>query len=202
MKLGRKDETNGGGLRATALVVAADRPLTNASRWGNAGKGSVTILVDVGSDTPIHVARRTRLTEDRWLVGGMEIPVSIDPAKPEEFEVDWDAIPSIEERVAANDPALADPLAAQRKVAEALKSAGVTEPALGLRQHGMTQGGFTRTVASGDPTPDRLAEAIEKAASQPAPPGKQRAVVVLATITESADSSTGGDIPTHDIDDF
>jgi hypothetical protein len=44
--------------------------------------------------------------------------------------------------------------------------------------------------ARGD-APDRLGEAIKEAAQKPAPPGKQRAVVVVATVTDSGDSSSG-----------
>ena len=53
------------------------------------------------------------------MVAGMEVPVTIDPDKPDRFEVDWDAVPDIEDRVAANDPTLADPAGARRKVAGA-----------------------------------------------------------------------------------
>ena len=177
-------------MRTTALVVDAEPPLTNASRWGNVGKGTVTILVHGGPDGPIYVARDLRLTEDRWLVRGMEIPVSIDPAKPERFEVEWDAIPSIEERVAANDPTLCDPSATQREIAAALESAGVSGPAPGVGRRGMAGGGVIGDEAAGDPISDRLEEAIQKAAQKPAPPGKQRAVVVIATAVSSGDSSS------------
>jgi hypothetical protein len=185
----KHDKVSAPGLRTTALVVDADPPVSNESRWGNV-KGTVTILVDNGSDGPIYVARNLRLTEDRWLVRGMEIPVSIDPAKPERFEIDWDAIPSIEQRVAANDPTLADPSATQRKIAAALESASVSGPAQGMARRGMAGGGATGT----GPTADHLDEAIQKAAKEPAPPGKQRAVVVIAAITSGGDSSSGGGV--------
>jgi hypothetical protein len=77
MALGRKsDEGSGSGMYATALVVDADPPAGSASRWGLTGKGSVTILVEHGPEGPIYAARDLKLTEDRWLVRGMEIPAS------------------------------------------------------------------------------------------------------------------------------
>jgi hypothetical protein len=56
-------------------------------------------------------------------VVGTEIPVRVDPERPGGFEIDWDAIPSMEERVAANDPTLADPIGAHTRAREALLAA-------------------------------------------------------------------------------
>ena len=70
----------------TALVVAADAPIDNAS-WLSRGRhydGNVRILIDEGPE-PIYVARRFRLDEDHWLVRGMEVPVKIAPERPGEF---------------------------------------------------------------------------------------------------------------------
>jgi hypothetical protein len=163
--LRRSDDTGGAVQRATALVVQADAPLDNAPHWGNVGLGTVRILLRSEPD-PIYVARSFRMDEHRWLVRGMEVPVAIDPAQPDRFEVEWDAIPSIEERVAAGDPALADPIGAARAVVAALKAAG---------------------LAGSDPSarPDRFQESIDAAAGAPAPPGKMRAVVLIATTTAS-----------------
>src|SRR5262249_41498439 len=72
-------------MQFTALVVDADPPVQGLSGLGGGAKGTVTILVEGGPDGPIYVAREMRLTEDRWLVGGMEIPVSLDPERPERF---------------------------------------------------------------------------------------------------------------------
>ncbi|HEY7257007.1 MAG TPA: hypothetical protein VH476_10030 [Solirubrobacterales bacterium] len=188
MALGRqRPRGNAPGLRATALVIDADPPVSGRALWGSSAKGTVTILIDDGPDGPICVARDFKLTEDRWLVRGMEIPVSLDPSRPERFEVEWDAIPSIEERVAANDPTLADPVATRGRIAAALESAGVSGPAVGVGRRGLTGGIAVST--NGDPQ-DRLREAVREAAQKPAPPGKQRAVVVIATATSSGDTSS------------
>ncbi len=180
-------------MRATALVVDTDPPVSSVARWAGSTKGTVTILV---ADGPIYVARDFKLTEDRWLVPGMEIPVSLDSSRPERFEIEWEAIPSIEERVAANDPTLADPAGTQRRIAAALESAGVSGPAAGPARRGMTGG---VGVSPRGNAADRLEAAVKDAARKPAPPGKQRAVVVVATVTTSGDSSGGDGLDASDL---
>jgi hypothetical protein len=106
-------------VHTTGLVVGATDPVDNKLRLGNRNRGWVRIIADVGGNR-VNAVGRFDLTENRWLVVGMEIPVSVDPAKPGDFEIDWNAIPSMEERVAANDPTLADPIRAHQKAQEAL----------------------------------------------------------------------------------
>lgn len=187
----------------TALVVAADAPIDNASRWsrGRHYEGNVRILVEEGSE-PIYVARRFRLDECHWPVAGMKVPVKIDPDRPDEFEIDWAGVPSIEERVAANDPALADPRGARRRVTEALEAAGV----MGSKHLGPLPDGIGGVLASAEEakraaTPDRFGEHLERAAREPAPPGKTRAVALVSAITASVvprqpDGGGGTDITT------
>jgi hypothetical protein len=163
MSFGRKTRGTEAGRQATALVVEADAPPQGATRRSNVGKATVRILVDAGAG-PIVASRSSHLKKEQWLVAGMEVPVAIDPNQPDRFEVRWEAIPDIEARAAANDPVLADPLAARQKVVEALTSAG---------------------IAAADPraaSADRFKEAMEKAAQEPAPAGKRRAVVLISTI--------------------
>jgi hypothetical protein len=185
MAFGRKkSEVSEGGIHATALVVEAGSPIDNAPPIGKRGRGTVRILADAGSG-PVYVARSFRLTPDRWLVRGMEIPVAIDPGNPDEFEVDWDAIPSIEERAAANDPVLADPHGAAAKVVEAMRSAGLMGPDTDALPGGLGQFIARSQEAERAATPDRFKEALEKAEQEPAPAGKERAVVLIATTTVS-----------------
>jgi hypothetical protein len=117
-------------------------------------------MADLGSGRRVY-DNKIRMTEAHWLVPGMEIDVSFDPARPDRFEVEWDALASMEQRAAANDPALADPIAARRRVAHAL---------------GLTQ------ADTGTARTERFERALERAATQPAPPGKLRAVALIATI--------------------
>jgi hypothetical protein len=148
------------GVRATALVVEAGAPPQGAPPFGRGSHGTVRVLVDNGSGAA-SLSATFKYREDRWLVPGMEVAVTIDPARPDHFEVDWGAVPSMEDRVAANDPTLADPMGAGRRVAEAL---------------GLTQ------ADTGSARSERFNEAMEKAAQTPAPAGRQRAVVLVATI--------------------
>jgi hypothetical protein len=117
-------------------------------------------MADLGSGRRLYDGK-IRMTEAHWLVPGMDLVVTPDPNHPDRFEVDWDSVPSMEDRAAANDPALADPVAARRKVAHAL---------------GLTQ------ADTGTDRTERVQRAIEQAGSQPAPAGKLRAVVLIATI--------------------
>jgi hypothetical protein len=157
-------------VRTTGLVVGTTDPIDNRLRLGNRNGGWVRVLADVGGNQ-VNAVGRFDLTEKRWLVVGMEIPVRLDPEKPGGFEIDWHAIPSMEERVAANDPTLADPVGAQKRAREALLAAVGTanDPA--------------------DATPERFEKAMKYAAEQSAPPGKTRAIVHVAAITTTVRTS-------------
>jgi hypothetical protein len=158
--LGRAGHGADNGMRATALVVEADAPPHGAPLVGNGSHGTVRILVDTGSGAA-PISRMFKFKDDHWLVRGMEVPVTVDPAQPDRFEVDWGAVPSMGDRVAANDPTLADPIGTARRVAEAL---------------GLTQDD------TGSARSERFNEAMKKAAQTPAPTGRRRAVVLIATI--------------------
>jgi hypothetical protein len=167
--LGRAGHEPDNGMRATALVVEADAPPQGAPPIGRGSHGNVMILVDNGSGAA-SISRKFKFGEDRWLVRGMEVAVTIDPGHPDTFEVDWGAVPSMSDRVAANDPTLADPIGAARRVAEAL---------------GMTQADTGRARS------ERFDEAMKKAAQTPAPAGRRRAVVLVTTIRGRAWSEPG-----------
>lgn len=169
---------SGGGVRATALVVSAEAPPEGGHRLSKLSKAAIRILVDAGSG-PALVERSSHLKREQWLVPGMEVVVTIDPGQPDEFEIDWSAVPPIEDRAAAGDPTLADPLRARRRVAEALSAAGIP---------GQAKAGVA----------DRVAEAMERAAGEAAPAGKQRAVVLVAAIrARLVPSGVDGGGPMH-----
>src|SRR3954466_10439000 len=167
--LGRAGHAPDNGVRATALVVEADAPPQGAPPLERGSHGNVRILVDNGSGAP-SISQKFRYRDDRWLVRGMEVAVTIDPGRPDSFEIDWGAVPSMRDRVAANDPTLADPIGAARRVAEAL---------------GLTQADTGRARSEG------FDEAMRKAAHTAAPAGKRRAVVLVATIRGRAWSEQG-----------
>lgn len=174
--------------KMSALVVEAEAPLDNRVLIGRLTLGTVRILIE--DATPqIYTAGKFKLDPDHWLVRGMTIPVSIDREKPQEFSIDWDAIPSMRERAAANDPTLVDPVGTQKKVGALVTTAtsaiDVTklppqiQEMLQQREHSM-------------PAPaDHFADALSKAATEPAPLGKVRAVVLISATTVTLES--GGD---------
>lgn len=103
--------------KTTALVIEEVAHPEGLPNLGPALSGPLRILADLGSGRRLYDAK-VRMSEAHWLVPGMDIEVEIDPNHPDRFEVDWESVPSMEARAAANDPALADPVAARRKVAQ------------------------------------------------------------------------------------
>ncbi len=156
-------------VRTTALVVGATDPIDNKLRLGNRNRGWVRVIADVGG-RQVNAVNRFDLTENRWLVVGMEIPVRVDPEQPASFEIDWDAIPSMEQRVAANDPTLVDPINARQRAQEALLAA------IGAPETGA------------DAAPERFKKAMRYVSERPAPAGKKWAIVHVAAITSTVRS--------------
>ena len=183
-----------GAEQMTALVIEADDPLDNRIKLGRSGKGQVRILVNE-KPSPIYVARDFKLDKDHWPVVGMELPVTIDPADPGKFEIRWDEVPSMEERAAANDPALADPVGAKKKAQQALLESGAAGPAGPYAPSGEVRETVVKAQAEaarqGDGRPDHWQESVDQAAQAPAPPGKTRAVVLLAA-SEASLRTEGG----------
>lgn len=151
-------------VHTTGLVVGTSDPIANKLRLGNRYRGWVRVIADAGGNQ-VNAVGRFDLTENRWLVVGMEIPVRVDPEKPGGFEIEWAAIPTMEERVAADDPTLVDPLGAQIRARAALLAAN---GAAASPRDGMLE---------------RFEKAMQYAAEQPAPAGKTRAIVHVAAIT-------------------
>jgi hypothetical protein len=183
-----------------ALVVHADDPLDNRIKIGTHGRSQLRILVDA-QPAPIYTVRGFKLDRDHWPVRGMHLPVTIDPSDPSRFEVDWARVPSIEQRVAANDPTLADPVGTQRRTMEKLIASGVAGPgadAAGPDVRGVVVAAQAAAFAAGpsEGMPDHFAESMERAATEPAPPGKARAVVLIAaseaTLRTEDDGSSSG----------
>lgn len=147
-------------LRRPALVTHVEAPPQCAPHHGALSCGSIRVVVDLGSG-PVELAGTFRFADDHWLVRGMDVTVLVDPARPTEFDVDWTCVASMSDRVAVNHPALADPFAAGRRVAQAL---GLTREDTGTRRQ------------------DRFAELMTAAAAAPPVAGKLHAVVLIATI--------------------
>lgn len=102
----------------------------------------------------------------------MQVPIAVDEDDPEHFDVDWDSIPTIEQRVAAQDPTLVDPRSAHSATLEAISTATVRGPAALEEAHQWGQPDHT----------DGFDTAMSGASSQPASDGKARAVILVATM--------------------
>jgi len=111
----------------TALVVEAVAPPEGGPSLEPGSNGPLRIMADLGSGRRLYDGK-IRMTEAHWLVPGMDVEVIHDPSHPDRFEIDWESLPSMERRAAANDPALADPVAARRKVAHALRECRPPRP--------------------------------------------------------------------------
>jgi hypothetical protein len=192
----KKGATGAGGETMTALVVEADDPLDNLVKLGKQARGTVRILIET-EPAPIYVAGRFKLDRDHWPVRGMELPVTIDPAKPDQFEIDWDAVPSIEERAADNDLTLADPAGTRKRTMEALLASGAAGPGAdtapeGVREVVVAAQAAEAKLDKGSGLPEHLKESMDKAAQTPAPAGKTRAVVLIAA-SEATLRTVGAD---------
>jgi hypothetical protein len=202
----KKKDDGAGTQQMTALVVEADDPLDNRVKVGKSTQGTVRILIDT-KPAATYVARSFKLDRDHWPIRGMELPVLIDPAKPDQFEIDWEQVPSIEERAAANDPTLADPRGTKKKTMETLIASGAAGP--GADVQGWT--GATpdipqdvrqvvvaaqaAEVKKGEQSgmADHFQESLDKAAQEPAPAGKTRAVALISASEATLRQEGGGD---------
>lgn len=155
-------------LRTTAMVIKINPPAQNYHRF----VGPLTVVADLPSGPRPLIRRAVSITGDRWLVPGMQVPIAVDPDDPDHFDVDWDSIPPIEQRVTAQDPTLVDPRTAVAATLEATGTATMRGEAALAQAH---------SWGRPDPT-DGFDAAMADAASKPAPEGKTRAVVIVASM--------------------
>jgi hypothetical protein len=186
--------------RMTALVVETDDPLDNRMGRGDHSLGLVRILTD--GPSPLLAAGRFKLDRDHWVVRGMRLPVAIDPAAPDGFEIAWEEVPSIEARVAANDPTLADPTATRDAVMQALGAAGVMADAANKAPQDPRVVALAAQVAAGawdDPDGSRanFQSSLDDAAAAAAPAGSERAVALVATSLATLKQEGGGEQDIH-----
>jgi hypothetical protein len=170
------------GMRTTALIIETGDPIDDEviPHGDNVHDTATTrILVDVGTG-PILLVQELMLVPDRWLVRGMRIPVTVEPRPPHAFEVDWDAIASMAQRVAAGDPTLVDPLGTKRAVSEALTAAGL--PGIDMLEMPPAMAAATAPAQEQqlDLTERNFIAKLTAAAALPAPAGKARALVLIA----------------------
>jgi len=174
----RSDGSDPAWIRVSALVVRADVPAVGTPWIGGFARGTVQVLAEVPGVGRRQLSNDFRLKSEHWLVPGLEVTIAIDPANPSRFAVDWSTLPPMEQLVAQNHPALADPFAASRHIAEVV---GITPSA--------------KTAA----LYERVQKAVAEAPSKPARPGYRRAVGYVTTIRgryqgSSDESGSGGGV--------
>jgi hypothetical protein len=77
----------------------------------------VPMVIDtVQSKLPYFVAHRCNVTQKRYPLAGDAVSVEIDPEQPLRVFVEWDQLPTIDERLAAGDPAFTDPDAVASRI--------------------------------------------------------------------------------------
>ncbi len=175
----------------SAIVVDAAPPPQNLTARHYGDWVYVVARLD---DGPTLLRSVVNLDPDRWLVPGTTVRIGFDPTKADAihaFEVDWDSVDPIRDRVAAGDPVLTDPRAARQAALDARRSARVgfgdrpggivsrvDQPAMGAPMTG---------TLSPHPRLDTSAwtaacdTALQQATSSP-PSGGHRGVVVLVAM--------------------
>ena len=186
---GSNESSSDDAVRMTALVTEAESPLDNAIQIGKHFLSTIRIAIDYATP-PIYTAAAFKLERDHWLVRGMSVPVMIDPAYPEGFQVLWDEVPGMEQLAAAREPALCDPIGTRAKVGEVVVRLTSTVDVASLPEELREE--VERLQNRGGPPPDHFAEALDKARQEPAPSGTVRAVVVIAATTVTMIQDGGG----------
>jgi hypothetical protein len=164
-------------MRVTATIGRAGLPPMNvtAPSYGD----WVTVLTDIGGG-PVRVTSVVKLHPDRWLLPGSQVVIDLEPnrvGKVKSFTIDWSSVPPIRDRVAANDPILADPRPAWRSMDAALASAGRIRPMPGGSNYLPNSGSLLDVSWSA-----QCDAAIAATASTPAPPGMIRVVAIVSAI--------------------
>jgi hypothetical protein len=191
-------QTASDGATANALVTATEEPLDNAGGVSSRTLALTQVLVSLPSGAVVGV-RGLPLDPEHWLVAGMTVPVSIDPANPNSFEVDWARVPSIQDRVAANDPSLLDPMAARLKSWDALAAAGFHEPDLDQVAPQLMTLEMNAMRARLAAEPDAFARQLSGVEGQNAPEGQRRALVQIAASTATWEGTRFGENQHRDV---
>ena len=100
----RKEQKTDGkeAARTVGLVIEAPAPPEGGPGLGPGTRAHVRVQADLGTGRRVHETR-IRLSEEHWLVPGMDVEVTFDPGRPDRFEIDWDRVPSMAARAVAND---------------------------------------------------------------------------------------------------
>lgn len=164
-------------VRTTALIIETEDPIDDKviPHGSNVHTSTTRILADL-SGTPTLVVQELMLIPDHWLVVGMRVPVTIEQQPPHAYEIDWDAIPTMQQRAAAGDSTLTDPLGTRRVVSEALVAAGFP----GIDMLSMPAGASSAQAQQLELVERDFAAKVTAAADLPAPAGRTRGLVLIA----------------------
>ena len=185
------DATPIGGPTVSALVTATEEPIDNAGGTSSHSVAQTQVLVSLPTGAVVGV-RGLRLDPEHWLVEGMTVPVSIDPANPNAFEIDWAQVPSIQDRVAANDPSLVDPMAARLSNWDALAAAGFHEPDMDQVAPQLLTTEMNSMRAELVAEPEAFTRQLSGVSGLSAPDGKRRALAQIATTTATWETTLSG----------
>lgn len=169
-------------VRLDGIVVHAPSPWNTGSR-----RERITLVVRPPGGVALSVEAKLKITKETWPVRGMTIPVQVDLDDPRSAEIDADDIAPLEQRVAAGDPTLVDPIAAVRAARVAMEDAedaatAAHDPALAARTRDMR----TKMRAVQEPELDERYRRVEEAylAGPPtAPDGRLRGYARLVSRT-------------------
>jgi hypothetical protein len=101
------------GVSGTALVVDGNPGFSNLANW----TGGYRLQVRVPGRDPYKISHSGWIIREKHPVLGFELPVTVSEADPSVLRVEWDQAPTMDERIAARDPAIVDPEATWRRVA-------------------------------------------------------------------------------------
>lgn len=165
-------------MRVTALVCRAGIPSLNmtTSSYGD----WTTVVTDIGNG-PVRITSIVNLDRDRWLLPGSRVTIDLAPERigsAHSYKVEWDSVPPIQDRIAANDPVVTDPRAAMAAADAAMEGAGLVRPMPPGKSY-LPRSYPIRNLSRWSAGCD---EAIAATASQPAPPGVVRVVAILVGI--------------------
>jgi hypothetical protein len=163
---------------ATALVCRAGlRPLNMSM----AGYGDwTTVVTDIG-DGPVRITSMVSLDRDRWLLPGSQVTIDLAPDRvgaTRSYTIEWDSVPPIQDRVAANDPVVTEPRAAMAAAETAIASSGRIRPMPPGKIY-LPRSYPVRDLSAWTAACD---EAIAATATLPAPPGMVRVIAIVVGV--------------------
>jgi hypothetical protein len=101
------------GISASAVVVEGNSGFSNLANW----TGGYRLRVRVPGRDEYTVGHWGWIAREKQPVAGFGLPVMVSPVDPGVLRVEWDDAPTIEQRIAARDPAILDPENTWRRVA-------------------------------------------------------------------------------------